>query len=319
MKTQSDIDKTLAVFEKKFGLIVRGAPQLSDAWFHMKLGVISASNASRAVSKKGTATRNTFLCELVAEVCTSVIEEQSFKQMEWGKQHEAAARSSYEFANAVKMTPLSFVFKDETFRAGCSPDGIVSATKGAEIKCPWDTANYVKFLVGDEVKAEWEWQNEFTMWVMGAGEWDVVQFDPRMKTKPLHGITVPRNPERQKRLDDEIPELIFDMDKILAQIGVKFGQQWERLATKDHGKFDVARESRELVVQALGRSAKNTPQALIPQEPVVAAIDARAVRGYVRKNGRSVKPYQRKAIKVAGKSGWQQMLEARDALQKKVT
>lgn len=236
MKTLADIDKTLREFEKQFGLQIRGAQQQSEPWFQTKLGVISSSAAQRAVSKRGTAKRNTYLCELIAEVCTGVIEEVNFKQMEWGNQHEDAARSSYEFSADVKFTPLTFVFKDNLFRAGCSTDGLITLPKHSapsrpcSIKCPWDSANYIKFLVGEEVKSEWEWQNDFELWVLEAAEIDVAQYDPRMKTKPLHTVTVPRNPERQKRLNDAIPELIHDMDKMLAQIGVKFGDQWVRLA-----------------------------------------------------------------------------------------
>lgn len=230
MKTLTEIDRTLQTFEKQFGLSVRGSEQRSEAWFQMKLGVISGSNAHRAVAKKGTATRNSFLCELIAEVCTGVVEEENFRQMQWGKEHENGARSSYEFANSMRITPVTFVFKDDTFRVGCSPDGFVSPSKGCEIKCPWDSANYIKFLIGDEVKPEWEWQNDFNMWVTNADEWDVVQFDPRMKAKPLHAITVEKSPERQKKLNDLIPELIYDMDQVLATIGIKFGEQWLRIA-----------------------------------------------------------------------------------------
>jgi hypothetical protein len=105
----------------------------------------------------------------------------------------------------------------------------VSEAKGCEIKCPWDSTNYIKFVLGEEIKPEWEWQNQFAMWVMDAHEWDVTQYDPRMKTKPLHTITALRDPEKQKRLEGEIPELIHDMDKMLKEIGVNFGEQWTRL------------------------------------------------------------------------------------------
>lgn len=236
MKTLAEVDKLLREFEGRFGLQVRGATQQSEQWLQMKLGVISASNASRAVAKKGTATRHTYLCELVAEVCTGVVEELNFKQTEWGINHEDSARSSYEFGAGVKFTPLTFVFKNDSFRVGCSTDGLVTLagakapTKPCEIKCPWDSANYIKFLVGEEVKPEWEWQNDFGMWVLEAGEIDVAQYDPRMKAKPLHIVTVPRNPERQKRLNETIPELIHDMDKMLKQIGMEFGSHWSRLA-----------------------------------------------------------------------------------------
>lgn len=225
-------DKLLREFEKKFNLEVRAAKQGSERWHEMKLGVISASNASRAVAKKESDTRHTYLCELVAEICTGVIEEVSFKQMEWGKSHEDAARSSFEFSTGQEMIPLNFVFKDNKFRAGCSPDGVILPIKPAEIKCPWDSANYIKFLIDGIQKPDWVWQNQMTMWVMGAREMDVTQFDPRMKTKPIHTIIVSKDPEKQKKLDDAIPELIFDMDKMLKEIGVEFGDQWHRISQK---------------------------------------------------------------------------------------
>lgn len=233
MKTLADIDGLLSEWERRFALPGRNVEQLSEPWFQLRLGLITASNASRAVSKKGTQTRNTFLCELIAAVCTGVVEELNFKQTDWGKQHEIAARSSYEFANDIKIIRTPFVFKDNTFRIGCSPDGFTTPTKGTEIKCPWDSTNYIKFLLGDEVKTEWAWQNEFSMWVTGAEEWDLTFFDPRMKTRPMHTITVWRDPERQAKLNDAIPELIHDMDLLLAEIGVKFGDQWKRIAAKN--------------------------------------------------------------------------------------
>lgn len=148
VKKLAEYDRVLREFEEKFGLEIRSAKQNSDRWLETKLGVISASNAYRAVAGKDTDTRQTYLYELVADVCTGVIEELSFKQTDWGKQHEDMARSSYEFATAQHMRPLTFVFKDNSFRVGCSPDGVILQTmKPSEIKCPWDSANYVKFLI----------------------------------------------------------------------------------------------------------------------------------------------------------------------------
>lgn len=241
MSKLASYDKILRDFEKQFGLEVRNARQNSERWLEMKLGVISASNAHKAVAKKGTETRNTYLCELVAEVCTGVIEELNFKETEWGKQHEDAARSSYEFSTGQHMTPLTFVFRDGTFRTGCSPDGVILGTlKPSEIKCPWDSTNYVKFLMDGTQKSQWNWQNQMTMWVMDASEMDVTQFDPRMKIRPIHTLIVERDKEDQKKLDDMIPELIFDMDKMLKEIGVEFGEQWKRIAQKGTTGNDAA-------------------------------------------------------------------------------
>ncbi len=192
----------------------------------LKLGVISASNADAVVAKRDSATRATYMAELVAQVCTGIFGEINSKHMEWGKQHEDAARACYEFESGNVMTLLPFVYKDASFREGCSPDGIVTTAKGAEIKCPWATENYIKFLAAEKIKPEWQWQNQFTMRVMGAGEWDFVQYDARMKKAPLHILTIARDEEKQKVFDDAVPAFIEDMDRMLAKIGIRFGEQW---------------------------------------------------------------------------------------------
>lgn len=232
MKTLTDIEVLLMDFERRYGLAVRGAQQLSEAWFNLKLGVVSSSKFDEACAKKGTATRDTYLAELVAQVCTGVIEEVNAKQMEWGRDHEDAARSSYELATGTVIAPVTFVFKDNSFRVGCSSDGFSGKVKPAEIKAPWKTANYIKFLTMGDLKGEWKYQTQGTLWVCDADEMDIAMFDPRMKAKPFHYLTVEKDPEFQKKFDDAIPELIHDMDKILASIGVKFGSHWIRIAQK---------------------------------------------------------------------------------------
>src|SRR5690606_3195633 len=122
----------------------------------------------------------TYMTELVAQVCTGTIEEINSKYMEWGKQQESSARSAYEFENDILITQVPFVFKDLSFREGCSPDGLVTDSKGVEIKCPYNTQHFIKFLVDDEIKPEYVWQYQYTLRVMGADEWDFVQYDPRM-------------------------------------------------------------------------------------------------------------------------------------------
>jgi uncharacterized protein YunC (DUF1805 family) len=50
-----------------------------------------------------------------------------------------------------------------------------------------------------------------------------------MKKKPMHIVTVKRDEEKQKTFDDLIPAFIEDMDSMLAKVGIKFGEQWERV------------------------------------------------------------------------------------------
>ncbi len=229
MKTLKDIQGLLKSFETKFGYRVDGASQGSEAWMKMKLGVVSASNASKAVAKIDSETRFTYMAGLIAQVCTGVCEEINGRALDWGNQNEDASRSYYEFAGGHKITQVPFVFMDDSFRIGCSPDGLVTDKKGVEIKCPFDSANYIKFLLEDSIKPEWKWQYQFCLWVLDAEQWDFSQFDPRMKIKPMKTITVERDEKMQATLRDAVPQFLHDMDAGLKEIGIEFGTQWLRL------------------------------------------------------------------------------------------
>jgi putative phage-type endonuclease len=183
--TLAEINKTLDAWGAKYGITPpRDAQQGSAAWFQLKLGVVSASNASKVVAKKDSETRLTYIAELVAQVCTGIIEEINSKYLDWGNQHEDAARSHYEFETGYELTQVPFIFKDESYRVGCSPDSLIlELGKGNEIKCPYNTVHYIKFLAEQKLKSEYVWQNQFQMWVTGAESWDAVQYDPRMKAK----------------------------------------------------------------------------------------------------------------------------------------
>jgi YqaJ viral recombinase family. len=181
VKTLNEISKRYDLFERRYGIAIADAQQGSEMWQILKLGVISASNVSKVVAKKGSETRNTYMANLVAQICTGVFEEINSKYLEWGNFHEDAARSYYEFSTGNVVKELPFVFKDDTFRTGCSPDGIVSESRGVEIKCPYNATNFIQFLVDDKIKPEYVWQYQFSLWVMNAESWDFVQYHPSMK------------------------------------------------------------------------------------------------------------------------------------------
>lgn len=232
MKTLIQVEELLAKFEGKYGLRISGAQQQSEAWYWAKLGVLSASNASKIVAKRDSETRNTYMCQLISQICTGEHKEISAAALDWGNQHEDAARAYYEFSTGYSLTPLPFIFKDDSFREGCSPDAFVTDKKVCEIKCPYDSANFVKFLIADQIKPEWKWQMQFIMRVTGAEIMDYSEYDPRMKIKPLHKITAERDEKMQKTFDEAVPQFIEDLDKALAQIGIQFGEQWKRIAAE---------------------------------------------------------------------------------------
>lgn len=219
--------------------------QGTDNWHRLRLGVITASKAGDVLAKKGSQTRQNYLHQLVAEVCTSNYENITSNSLEWGNENEAAAISAYEFLTGYKVLPGEFIYKDKGKRCGCSPDGLVSVEaisedddafagkkinfieKGLELKCPYSTKTYIDFIYSNKIKKEYTMQCQFSMWVTGYDEWDFANYDPRMITKMIHIVTLERDKELMKRFDEAIPEFIEDMDKILKDIGVEYGRQWD--------------------------------------------------------------------------------------------
>lgn len=229
MKTLEEVNQNLKAWENKYKLRVQGSMQGTEEWFRVKLGVVSSSNIQKAIAKKASQTRETYLCELVAQVLSGYMKDISAAAIDWGRNAEDSARSAYEFGTEKTISELPFVFKDETFREGCSPDGVLlDEKKGIEIKAPYDTTNHVKFLLMDTIKSEYQWQVQFMMRCMDADCWDFCSFDPRCKAKSMKIFTVVRDEEKQKKMADDIPEFIEDMDKMLKSLGVEWGFQWKQ-------------------------------------------------------------------------------------------
>lgn len=224
MKTLNEINHTLDLFKDKYGF--RPNSQGSDEWHRARLGVLSASNAAKIVSGKTTEVRLTYMSELVGQVLTGTYEEINSKYLEHGKTHEASARALYEFETDLKIVEVPFVFKDETFREGCSPDFIIEGVKSGEIKCPFNPANYVKFFCEDKIKKEYAWQGQFQIRTLGCDTFDMCQFHPDFKTKSLKRFEIEKDEEMQKTLADAVPQFIHDMDKMLVKFVVEFGSQW---------------------------------------------------------------------------------------------
>jgi hypothetical protein len=204
--------------------------QGTEEWFRMRLGVLTASKAYDILpSKRGGGfkeARTTYMNQLIAEVCTGHYEEINAKPLEWGKVNEVAARAAYQFESGIEVKEGGFMYAYNK-RAGCSPDFIAKTmNKGGEIKCPWNPANHIKFLIEDEIKDEWIAQMQFQLWVSGFDAWDFASFDPRMKTKMIQIKEILRDPKMMALFDEIVPAFIVEMDEKLEKIGIPFGSQW---------------------------------------------------------------------------------------------
>lgn len=149
-----------------------------------RVGKLTASRISEAVAKTATgkwgAGRANLMAQLIAERLTGIPAERFVsKEMLWGIETEAQARSAYEFFQDATVEPLGFVEHPVILMSGASPDGGVGADGLIEIKCP-NTATHIDFLLSDEVEKKYRDQMYWQMACTRRRFCDYVSFDPRM-------------------------------------------------------------------------------------------------------------------------------------------
>lgn len=217
----------LKALQDVFGFNPAEVYQGTPEWLKMRSGVISASKAENLLAKKGSATREGYMAELVAQVCTGLLpDEINAKALAWGKDNEDDAREAYSAATFEVISEVPFIYKDNNLRAGCSPDGLCS-NHGLELKVPFASRTFVEFACADKIKPEYIKQCQFSMWVTELERWDFANFDPRMSNcKRLHHVQIYRDDKMIQQIQDAYDLFVDDMDSMLAKLGVKFGDHW---------------------------------------------------------------------------------------------
>ncbi|WP_105625479.1 lambda exonuclease family protein [Cronobacter sakazakii] len=224
---------TPEIILERTGIDVLTVEQGDEAWQRLRLGVITASDVHNVISKPRSGTKwpdmkMSYFHTLLAEVCTGVAPEVNAKALAWGKQYEDDARALFEFTVGVQVAESPIIYKDETMRTACSPDGLCSDGRGLELKCPFTSRDFMKFRLGgfEAIKSAYMAQVQFSMWVTGKEAWYFSNYDPRMRREGLHHVVVERDEKYMEDFTEAVPEFIEKMDMALAEIGFTFGEQW---------------------------------------------------------------------------------------------
>ena len=224
---------TPEIIMERTGIDVLQIEQGGEDWMKLRLGVITASEVSNVIAKPRNGTKWTdmkfsYFHTLIAEVCTGVAPEVNAKALAWGKQFEVDARMLFEFTAGVQVTEAPILYRDNSMRTACSPDGLCSNEFGLELKCPFTSRDFVKFRLGgfDAIKSAYMAQVQYSMWVTGKDAWFFANYDPRMKREGIHHVVVERDDKYMADFDEYVPEFIEKMDMALAEIGFEFGDQW---------------------------------------------------------------------------------------------
>ena len=213
--SREQIMASLAEHSARLGFDPRNVEQRTPEWFKMRLGVITGSKAKDFLAGENTETYGNYIAEKAAEILTGVLpEEISAKPIEWGKEHESSALAAFSFITGLTVEQVPFIYKDITGAFGCSPDGICSDGGGLELKCPWSSREYIKFVRDNIPKPEEVKQVQFCMWVSGADHWHVAKYDPRFKVKQLHNIVIKRCEKTMAAFDAKAATALRDLREI---------------------------------------------------------------------------------------------------------
>lgn len=155
--------------------------QGSPEWYAARLGVPTASEFGSIITpKRGdyATAADTYINQLIDELMRPQAAE-SFggnRHTQRGRDLEPDAREFYAFEQDVVPQQVGFILNDAG-TLGCSPDSLVEADGGLEIKCP-DGPTHVKWLRAGGVPDEHKPQVHGSLIITGRAWWDFLSHCP---------------------------------------------------------------------------------------------------------------------------------------------
>lgn len=160
------------------------AAQRTVQWLYERVGYCTASKFGDVLSsrkdKKEAAPRRNYRVKLAVERLLNEPQGSYVSDaMQWGIDREDEARMAYEARTGALIEVPGFIHHKSIEWCGGSPDGLIEADGGIEIKCPYEPAVHVETLMARACEEHLP-QIQGLMWITGRKWWDFVSFDPRM-------------------------------------------------------------------------------------------------------------------------------------------
>lgn len=192
-------------------MIIVECEQGSEDWHAVRLGIPTASEFSRIVTKTGRL--STQRDDYIAELCVEYVYGEPYREFQgnyWterGIDLEAEAMAYYELDRAQRGERVGFVFRDEQRDVGCSPDFLVGDDGLCEMKCP-APKTHLKWLLKPEPPTDHAQQLQGQLWVTGRQWVDWLSYCPGLPPV-LHRIY----PDfaLQHALDEHMPAFLDEL------------------------------------------------------------------------------------------------------------
>jgi YqaJ-like viral recombinase domain len=228
------------VSEKKhYGPRVFDMEQRSAAWYKIHCGRVTASRMcdlmaySKAKGKEGTElkSRADYRDELIAERLTGRMSQHFVSdQMKRGIEEEAIARGAYEIDQDCDVDEVGFVMHSTYGWAGCSPDGLIGASRGLEIK-NLTTVNHLALWKTKIVPSDYYDQIQWNLFICEFHDWHFVSYDSRLRERAPHLqlliIPVQRDEKRIAELEAEGKKMDAEIKAAIAELDILAGKPRE--------------------------------------------------------------------------------------------
>lgn len=197
--------------------------QHTQGWWDDRLRKVTASrigDVTRRLKRGGWgADRDNYLREKVAEWITGKNRDRKkVASLDYRLELEPDARAEYEFQNDCEVVTVGFIDHPRIPNAGASPDGLVGAEGGVEIKC-LDSQGHIDLILAGGIDEDYILQCHFGMACTGRQWWDFVAYCPEMPQEGRLWVQrVERDEAKIAEIESDVIEFLAEVDRKVAQV-----------------------------------------------------------------------------------------------------
>jgi hypothetical protein len=210
-------------------LIWHTSEQRSPEWFAARNGKVTGSVCSPLASVKGKFRDGlsvgawTLTYKLAGQVLdpNEAIQDEPYQGywMERGQRLEPHALRAYRAETFNPGHLVGFVEAEGRY-AGCSPDFMVSAKKGGEIKC-LKMAKHLEWLDSKKLESTHNRQIQWCLFVTGFETWDLVHFHPDAGKGTIDVMTIERDEEMIATFREKLTIIESNIDRIVDKYSIE--------------------------------------------------------------------------------------------------
>ena len=213
--------------ECPLAIIHEDIEQNTPEWESLRLTYLTASAFRKFIqpAKLGLSTSKTSddYCLDITMQCLGAIPPPppSAKQLEWGHTWQPGVFEWYQKHREATAFEVGFVSLRgfEGPGIGCSPDGLVGADGGVEIKCHWTPREHARVRL-DGITHEHRLQVLASLWITGREWWDYISYLPSDRmADPDYAIKVIRVERDEVKISKIRDSALAFRDEVVDTIG----------------------------------------------------------------------------------------------------